>query len=268
MIEWNLSDRLAVALACLAGIMALALVWMDKTPLGAGITIGCMSALIVYPVLHFVRSPKARVAALVFSWVAIGVFGWLIWPHHATLEAPVATAKPPQQAPQPIPTPEAKDKSKPPAPPRPKHPIIITSIHAEGSPDVGKTLRVRVNIKNVSGSTLETTKYEGVFPVLTPRQGPETSALEERIWKDFIAAFDAANSPIEEIPTAQDGLFNTAITSPAFNEQTAQGIRNHSLVLYFTFVVRDNRTKKNLVEVCGYPQEDGSFTACARHNFP
>jgi hypothetical protein len=53
MVEWNSSDRLAVALACLAGIMALVLVWVDKTPVWAGVTIGCMLALIIYPVIHF-----------------------------------------------------------------------------------------------------------------------------------------------------------------------------------------------------------------------
>jgi hypothetical protein len=207
---------------------------------------------------------------VVFSWVVIGIFGWIIWPHRAALEAPVATEKLPQQAPPPPSAPKEKDKPK--LQPRPKHPIIITSIHVEGSPVVegspGQKLSVRVNLKNVSGDTLDITKYEGVYPVSAPRQGSETSALEAGIWKDFIAAFDVANAPIEEIPTAEDGLFNYVIPSPALNELTARGVRDHSVFLYFILVIRDHRTKKNLVEVCGYPQENDTFTACSRHNYP
>jgi hypothetical protein len=82
--RWSWSDRLAIALACLAGILALILLWMDKTPVWAAATIALMAALVVYAVIHFVPSWKARIPALLVAWLLIGVFGWRIWPHNET----------------------------------------------------------------------------------------------------------------------------------------------------------------------------------------
>jgi hypothetical protein len=82
--KWTWSDRLAIALACLAGILALILLWMEKTPIWAGVTIALMGALVVYPVIHFAPSWKARVPALIVAWGLIGVFGWRIWPQQHT----------------------------------------------------------------------------------------------------------------------------------------------------------------------------------------
>jgi len=58
--KWSFSDKLAVALACLAGLMTLILFWTDRTPVAAEITIGAMVLLMAYPVLHFVHSWIAR----------------------------------------------------------------------------------------------------------------------------------------------------------------------------------------------------------------
>ena len=91
--RWSWSDKLAIALACLAAAMSLVLLWMEKTPTWAAVTIGCISALIVYPVLHFVHSSKARVPILVVAWALIGMFGWRIWPRPIT--PPVVVNVPP-----------------------------------------------------------------------------------------------------------------------------------------------------------------------------
>lgn len=79
--RWTWSDKLAVALACLAAIVALVLFWIEKTPLTAGVTLAAMFCLSIYPVLHFVRSGVARgIALLAVVWL-VGVFGWAVWPH-------------------------------------------------------------------------------------------------------------------------------------------------------------------------------------------
>lgn len=86
------SDRLAVALACLAAVLALALLWMERTPIWAGVTIAGMLALIVYPVVHFAPSRKAGIPVLLVAWAVIGFFGWNIWPHRSAAANPLKPA--------------------------------------------------------------------------------------------------------------------------------------------------------------------------------
>jgi hypothetical protein len=93
--RWSWSDKLAIALACLATAMALALSWMDRTPTWAAVTISCMGALVFYPVMHFIRSWKARVPFLLVVWGCIGLFGWKIWPHCIPQQSPVVVTPPP-----------------------------------------------------------------------------------------------------------------------------------------------------------------------------
>lgn len=92
--KWAWSDKLAVALACLAGLMALALLWMEKTPIWAGTTIVAMLLFVVYPVLHFVPSWKARIPVWIIAWIAIGCFGWKIWPIKKSAPPPAAKVSP------------------------------------------------------------------------------------------------------------------------------------------------------------------------------
>jgi acyl carrier protein len=77
----SFSDGLAIVLFCLSGVMALVLVWLEKTPVWCGATIGIMALLIVYPVLHVCRTWVQRTLALVAVWALIAFFGWKIWPH-------------------------------------------------------------------------------------------------------------------------------------------------------------------------------------------
>ena len=111
--KWTFSDRLAVALACLTAVMALGLIWMERTPAWAGATVVSMALLMVYPVIHFVHSNKGRLVALMAIWGFIGFFGWKIWPKK---EQAVVNARPENQA-QPQPqlgteTPAIKQESK------------------------------------------------------------------------------------------------------------------------------------------------------------
>jgi hypothetical protein len=78
--EYSRSDKLALALACLAGIMAIILFIVDKTPSAIVFLLTLMGALCIYPVLHFIRNPKGRIALLSFLMIATFLFGWHVWP--------------------------------------------------------------------------------------------------------------------------------------------------------------------------------------------
>jgi hypothetical protein len=78
--RYTTSDKLGIALACLAGVMAIILFLVEKTPWTVAALLVAMAALLIYPVLHFAQSKNLRV--LFLACVAIGTlaFGWYGWP--------------------------------------------------------------------------------------------------------------------------------------------------------------------------------------------
>ena len=95
--KYTPGDRLAIALACLAGIMAIILFLVNKTPLVVIWLLAAMMAFAVYPAIHFFKSPKSRIFALVTFAAFVVLFGVAEWPK--------PKMKPPQSAllSQPIP---------------------------------------------------------------------------------------------------------------------------------------------------------------------
>jgi hypothetical protein len=94
---WTVSDRLAVALCCISGLMTVVPMWMEKTPIWAAGTVCAMALLVVYPVHHFIRPWTRKIPVLIVVWAAIVVFGWKIWPRQVTaLPQPVVRGEPAQ----------------------------------------------------------------------------------------------------------------------------------------------------------------------------
>ena|ERR1035437_3324026 len=78
--DYTFSDKLAVALACLAGIMAIILFLAEKAPLTVVSLLLLMVALAIYPIMHFVRRQGWRIAAFVCFLIGTLLFGWRVWP--------------------------------------------------------------------------------------------------------------------------------------------------------------------------------------------
>jgi hypothetical protein len=73
------SDRLAIVLFCVAGIMAFLLAWLIKTPAWVFASLIAMAAFVVYPVGHIFRSWSTRIITLIALWIMVGLFGTHIW---------------------------------------------------------------------------------------------------------------------------------------------------------------------------------------------
>jgi hypothetical protein len=73
--EYTTSDKLGVVLFCLAGVMAIILFLVEKTPYTVASLLLLMVGLLIYPALHFFKRKGLRTA--IFSTMAIGtaVFG-------------------------------------------------------------------------------------------------------------------------------------------------------------------------------------------------
>jgi hypothetical protein len=78
---YNISDRLGIALACLAGVMAIILFLIEKTPTTILCLLSLMVTLLVYPVLHFVKNIRWRTVVFILCGLATLLFGWSVWPH-------------------------------------------------------------------------------------------------------------------------------------------------------------------------------------------
>jgi hypothetical protein len=74
------SDKLGIALACLAGVMAIILFLIDRTPWTVVTLLLVMGGLSIYPMVHFARQIGIRVALLLFMAIGTGLFGWGVWP--------------------------------------------------------------------------------------------------------------------------------------------------------------------------------------------
>lgn len=117
---WSGSDKLAIALFCLAAVMAIVLYWIDKTSTTAGISIAIIALFMIYPILHFVHKPRFRIISFGLVAILIAGFGWKIWPVRAT----VVAEQPPTSG-YSVPQPQVLPKSVAASPEKPKLPISL-----------------------------------------------------------------------------------------------------------------------------------------------
>jgi hypothetical protein len=129
------SDKLAIALACLAGIMAIILFLLAKTPTTVVLSLVAMVGLGIYPILHFFRTAGFRLIAILALLGSTVLIGRYTWPGKnsgdraevpATFTAPSVTQSPsvpanPSQIPtaKAQPSPRKNHKAAGPVPPQP-----------------------------------------------------------------------------------------------------------------------------------------------------
>lgn len=75
----NASDKLGIALACLAGVMAIILFLVEKSPAAIVVLLALMLGLVSYPILHFLSGRNARILAALFSVLFAAGLGWREW---------------------------------------------------------------------------------------------------------------------------------------------------------------------------------------------
>jgi hypothetical protein len=109
--QYTNSDKLGIALACLAGIMAIILFLVEKTPYTVVGLLALMIALSIYPIWHFASTRKTRIIFGVLAVIFAVVFGRIEWPkNRASISntLPILETSPTPLPPPPSPTPEVK----------------------------------------------------------------------------------------------------------------------------------------------------------------
>ncbi len=177
------------------------------------------------------------------------------------------TPNPPAARP-PILAPQLASPTHPVARTSPKHPIIINSIITSSeTPIAGSKLFVRVNLQNTSGETISNTaavnliSLQPVFP-----NGADNLPIQEDLWRHL--SDQVAKSPPGDVPSAGGGLFNQEMQTPPLPQNVVDEILDGTHSFYFLMVVQDIKTRKNLVEVCGYISGPNTFHECLHHNKP
>ena len=114
---YSTGDKLAIALACLAGVMAIILFLLEKTPVTMILLLSLMDALAVYPILHFVKGIGGRIAVFTLFIIGTLLFGWRAMPRSHSISVSNQETKQPQQEPQQLKSeeknPAQKQKPKP-----------------------------------------------------------------------------------------------------------------------------------------------------------
>jgi hypothetical protein len=91
--KYNASDKLAIALACLTGIIAIALFLVEKTPVTIVSLLLITVALVIYPVIHFFRHGYRLIAMLIFLAATLFV-GRNEWPKSSAADVPRGALQP------------------------------------------------------------------------------------------------------------------------------------------------------------------------------
>lgn len=93
--RWSRGDKLSVALACMSAALGLILSLAPKTPLTVGAMILGIAGLLVYPIINFVSSKKARIMAFAVTLILVGIIGWSSWPKSTSPSTPPLIAPAP-----------------------------------------------------------------------------------------------------------------------------------------------------------------------------
>lgn len=96
--EYSSSDKLAFALFCVAGIMAIILFFADFNPLTIVTLLIAMLALSIFPIVHFMKTGILRVAAFVVVLLVASLLGWHRWPKGIPADSVLAQAAPQGQS--------------------------------------------------------------------------------------------------------------------------------------------------------------------------
>jgi len=78
------ADQLAIALFCLAGVITLILYVVEKSPSSVCLCSAGIAALLIYPILHFIRDHRMRVAAFVVTFILSVAIAYASWPNVQT----------------------------------------------------------------------------------------------------------------------------------------------------------------------------------------
>jgi hypothetical protein len=65
---------------CVGAAVAIVLALVNKTPLGISILLLILGALLIYPVLHFIKGRAGRILAFIALSIGTTLFGYGIWP--------------------------------------------------------------------------------------------------------------------------------------------------------------------------------------------
>ena len=95
--RYSNSDKLAFVLACLAGIMAIILTLVDKTPLTVSSLLGLIVILSIYPIWHCFKSKIARTLSVLVVIAVTILFGWNVWPRNVDASSQDKKQEPPVQ---------------------------------------------------------------------------------------------------------------------------------------------------------------------------
>jgi hypothetical protein len=148
-----------------------------------------------------------------------------------------------------------------------KHPIRVDDVTVNADRMPGQSIRLVIDITNLSGRTLRT---KGIgLPVFTmlPKTSFDRERLEDELWARELMALDSSAVERDLPSDIADGELNLKRYAKLTDFQS-QEIMKGDAVVYFMEIIQDVETNENLVEFCGFTGLVPSVTECYKHNLP
>ena len=123
-----------------------------------------------------------------------------------------------------------------------------------------------VNMRNQSGSVIKEQDYEvtAIAPILDRNPQAQTQ-IEETIWRAVLKGINEV--PVDnDLPTFEDGKFKMQVGPISASD--SRDFLDGKKAVYFAGILRDQKTKQNLVEFCLYVQSIPHISRCYNHNKP
>jgi hypothetical protein len=148
-----------------------------------------------------------------------------------------------------------------------KYPLRVDSMWVNTDRMSGQTVRIVVNLTNVSGRVLRVKELGKPFSAVYPRDPVERAALEDKLWDETVKEL-VGKTTESQYPTGNGGQFDVKREAGPLAPNEAQGIQRGYRVIYFMDVIQDAETGENLVEFCSYVGRTTAISRCYKHNKP
>lgn len=236
--KYNTSDSLAIALTCVAAVMAIVLFLLEKTPFWVVTLLMFMLALSIYPILHFVRSRPLR--ALVFI-MAVGgtvAFGWAVWPTKSA-ESPY---------------------------------LEITqmgrSIYVENLPLEFRVYTLYHSTVGTSGMAYALSKIMTYSDYESMPEGQDLVKIEDEWWEKFDKGILlASEKPVSiSFPPNEETYFPMRTVEPLDPEMARRLNLGRGFVLLMGRIYYTTPTGTQTKEWCVMAHENIVMTLCSKHN--
>jgi hypothetical protein len=250
LISWNFVSNVALGLCVCIGIGMLSVDRFPNNLLISQIAVSVGTALIIIKLF----SSTAMSESSWTRWLSIGVVtlamvgtaGWTINTVQGMKTLPLET---PIVSTSKIPT----------------GPIRLDYIARGGSPEVGSTLWIIINLTNVSGRNIKVRSAAVASILETSTNRAVMAEYEDDLWRQVETTLQSTGTT-HDVSTFANGEFSLTRNLPQLRPVDVKLLKDGRHEAYFTQIIEDAETGKRMLELCVHRSNTDTLHYCYQHN--